>query len=186
MKNTWLKMTAVVTAVVCFIGVAQAVPITGNIGFTGRVQLDTSTAATATQVIGWVNPSVNGTTGSFAGISDGTLVNFSAPWTFTAGLSPLWSVGGFTFNLLTSSVTHGTILGNAYVAVSGMGIVSGNSFDPTALSWSFTTQDPAVTANPQTFTFSASATSVPDNGTTVMLLGFGLLSLGLFRKQLFA
>jgi hypothetical protein len=39
---------------------------------------------------------------------------------------------------------------------------------------------------PDQFTARLSFSPVPDGGTTVMLLGLGLLSLGLFRKKLFA
>jgi len=72
------------------------------------------------------------------------------------------------------------------VIVNGTGTVTGNGFDATALAWSFTSQDPAVTANPTTFTFSASGNSVPDGATTATLLGIALSGAALLKRKLTA
>lgn len=56
-------------------GMAQAVPITGDITFAGGVQLDTSSAGTATEVLAWTGPGGTGMPvvisddGSFSGIA---------------------------------------------------------------------------------------------------------------------
>lgn len=188
MKNMF-KFAGVAAVILALAQSLQAVPVTGNIGFTGRVTFDTSSAGTATEVVSWVNPTVNGTSGSFTTVADGTSVNFSSPWFFltTSAINSFWSVGGFTFQLLSSSITaHGGTNPNGFVVVNGTGIVSGNNYTPTTLSWSFTSQDPAVTTGPSTYTFSASSNSVPDGGTTVALLGVALSGVGLLRKKLAA
>lgn len=180
---------AVAAAVVCCGGMAQAVPITGNIGFTGDATLNGTSVNSSTEVLSWNNTVVNGTSGSFASIADGTPVTFASPWFFNSSAIPaFWAAGGFTFALDSSSIAIDTA---GFLNVSGSGMVSGNNYDPTALAWNFSTQNPDNGASSSTFTFSASANasgggSVPDGGTTVMLLGMGLLGLGLVKKTVFA
>jgi hypothetical protein len=187
--KTIFKFGSVAAVVLALAQTLQAVPITGDIGFTGRAVFDTSSAGTASEVVNWVNPQVNGTAGAFTSVADGTSVNFTSPWFFLT-LTPVngfWSVGGFTFQLLSSAVvSHNGSYPSGYVEVTGTGIVSGNGYTPTELSWSFTSQDPAATTSPTTFTFSASATSdsVPDGGTTVAMLGLGLFGVSILRKKL--
>src|SRR5215469_3786823 len=113
MKRKWLIMVAAVAAVCGVAVVAQAVPISGNITFIGGVTLDTSSAATATEVTSWTgfggagHPYVESADGSFAGITPGTTATFSSPWFFNSGaVSGLWSVGGFTFDLTSSQIVH--------------------------------------------------------------------------------
>ena len=198
MKKKWLKMAAITAAVIGIAGMAQAVPITGDITFAGGVQLDSSSAGTATEVLDWTGPGGTGMpivisdSGSFDTISPGTQVTFAAPWFFNSGaVSSLWSVGGFTFNLASSHIVFqgGSPAG---VLVDGTGTVSGNGFDSTSMSWSFTTQDPSASGSSSSiFSFSAASgaagsTAVPDGGTTAMLLGLGILGLGLLKKQMFA
>jgi hypothetical protein len=191
MKNKWFKMAAVATVVISLGGIARAVPISGDITFVGGVQLNSSSAGTATEVLAWTgeggvgSPTVLTDDGSFASILANTAVTFTAPWSFNSGpLASLWTVGGFTFNLISSTIfSQG---GNpAGVIVDGTGTVSGNGFTPTTLSWSFSASDPAA-GTPPTFSFQAAAGSVPDGGTTVMLLGAGLVALGLCKKIMFA
>jgi len=104
------------------------------------------------------------------------------PWIFNPSTPTpgLWSVGGFTFDLLSSTV----VTQNAqFLSISGTGIVSGNGFDPTAMEWSFTAQNAG--GRPRTiFSFSANGIAVPDGGTTVMLLGAALGALGLARRYI--
>lgn len=187
MKNIF-KFAGGAAVILALAQTLQAVPVTGAIGFTGRVTFDTQSAGTATEVVNWVNPVVNGTMGSFTSAANGSAVNFFAPYFFNTvvPINSFWSVGGFTFQLLSSVVTAQNTVPNGYVSVNGIGIVSGNGYTPTPLSWSFTSQDPSVTRNPTTFTFSASSASlgsVPDGGMTVALLGAGLFCVGLVRRK---
>jgi len=193
MKNltkTILAMLATgVLSCAVFSQQAQATAINGDIQFAGEVHFDTNSLATATRVVTWFDvfhnagfSSVTSGTGDFAGIAPGTQATMAQPWIFTPSTPTpgLWSVGGFSYDLLTSTVVTqnaGTLL------ITGTGIVSGNGFDPTSMDWSFTTQS----AGGQTrtnFSFSANGVAVPDGGTTVMLLGVALGVLGMARRFL--
>lgn len=198
MKNNWLKVLAAVAATICFNTGVQATSVNGSITFTGGVTLDTSSAGTATAVTSWTGTSGSGSpivltdAGDFATfVSPGATVAFASPWSFNSGaLASFWSVGGFTFDLISSVIsgqsTHA-------VSVAGTGTVSGNGFDPTSIIWNWSTQDPSsghkVTGEP-VFSFSAAAgaipPTVPDGGTTMMLLGGALMGLGLIKRKLSA
>jgi hypothetical protein len=157
-------------------------PMTGNITWAGGVELDTSSAATATEVIlnGWHNaamttlqPEVQSRDGDFipfVNVGDGT--TFASPWLFNSGaVTNFWSVDGFTFNLTSSTaVQNGTPGVNGFALVTGTGFASGNGFTSTPGIFRFSTQDPGA-GSPQVFSFSAS-TSVPE-ASTVALLGIG-------------
>lgn len=192
-----LLIIAAVTAAVCGLGgVAQAIPISGNITFAGGVELDTSSAGTATEVLAWTgtggsgSPVVISADGSFSA-TVGDSATFSAPWFFNSGaVSDLWSVGGFTFDLTSS---HVIFQGGspAVVAVDGIGAVMGNGESPEAMTWSFSTSDPgAAGVDALIFSFQVAGgttgASVPDGGTTAMLLGLAVLGLGLVKKQILA
>ena len=167
---------------------AQATAITGGIQFAGEVQFDTNSLATATKVVTRFDvfhnagfSSVTSGTGDFAGIAPGTSAAM-AQWTFNPSTPTpsLWSVGGFTFDLLSSTV----VTQNAStLVITGTGIVSGNGFDPTAMDWSFTTQSSGGRTR-TTFSFSANGVAVPDGGSAVMLLGAALSALGMARRFL--
>jgi hypothetical protein len=188
MKNTLIPIAGAAMLLMALAQTIQAVPITGNIGFTGRVAYDGTTAGTSTEVVNWINPNVNGTSGSFTGIANGTASNLTSPWFFntSSAINNFWTVGGFTFQLLSSWITAQSGGDLGFVVVNGTGIVSGNGYTPTVLGWSFTSQDPSVTQNPATFTFSASANSVPDGGTTMMLLGIAFSGVVLLKRKLTA
>ena len=187
MKNTFLKFAGVTAVALALVQSLQATPITGNIGFTGRVALNTGSAATASSVLAWINPNVNGTSGSFNSVATGTPVTFSAPpWAFNSGsVTAFWTVGGFTFDLTESSVTaqggnQGT---TAFVNVSGSGTVYGNNYDKTTIIWNFSTQDPKIVGDVDSFTFSASHVATPDGASTIALLGLALSGAGMLRKK---
>jgi hypothetical protein len=194
--NKITKFAGVAAVALALTQTLQAIPVTGNIGFTGAATLNTSSAATATGVITWLSPVVNLTSGSFTVIPNTTPVTFASPWLFAAGASPFWSVsfGGetFVFNLLSSSITsQGGIAGSSgFVIVNGTGTVSGSgntAYSATTMSWSFSTQDPKISGNPDAWTFSASTASVvPDGGSTALLLGAALSSLTLLKRKFMA
>ncbi len=174
-----------------FVQVLSAAPIIGSIGFTGRVALDTGTASTASKVVAWVNPKVNGTSGDFSVLADGTAVSIFSPWNFTSGsIANFWTCGAFTFDLTVSSITgQGGIAGiNGYVNVSGIGVVRADGFEDTTIIWNFTSQDPKIIGNPDSFTFSVSqvSVSVPDAASTLALLGLTCIGVGLMRRKLSA
>ena len=161
---------------------AQANPITGMLNIAGTANFNTSSllttgSATFTDVI-----VLGGNTGDFAGFAVGTPVVMASytfdPSTITNGL---WSVNGFTFNLLTSTVDQRSA---TFLSVSGTGIITGPpGFDPTPGVWAFTTQN-AGGGPHDTFSFSANTTvAAPDGGMTLTLLGAALLGLAAFRAK---
>jgi hypothetical protein len=111
-----------------------------------------------------------------------TPATFGAPWIFSPSTPTpgLWSVAGFTFDLLSSTVTQRTA---SSLTVEGSGIVSGNGFDPTAMTWAFTTQN-AGGRTRAIFSFSANGNAVPDGGSAVALLGLALTGLEVLRRKL--
>ncbi|HTL16954.1 MAG TPA: VPDSG-CTERM sorting domain-containing protein, partial [Patescibacteria group bacterium] len=101
-----------------------------------------------------------------------TMVTMTAPYIFNPSTPApaLWSVGGFTFDLLSSNVITQSSNG---ILIVGEGIIMGNGFDATPGEWSFSQQKGRGT----TLTFSATTTAVPDSGMTATLLGLGLAGL---------
>jgi VPDSG-CTERM motif len=187
------KLIAALALATGLVTAAQATPITGMIQFAGSVAFDTTSLATATQVSTWYDVFGNagfsnvtaGNTGDFAAITPGTQATMATPYIFNPSTPTpgLFSVGGFTFDLLSSTVITQTA--NA-LTISGSGIVSGNGFTPTSMDWMFTTQDVTGKGAAQ-FSFSAngaSAGQVPDSGTAISLLGIGLIGLELARRKL--
>jgi len=174
----------------------HAVPIAGNIGFTGQLTLNSSSPATATAVTSWINTAVNGDsgvfgTGLFAIALNTPVLMTPLTWNFTTTtpIPNFWSVGGFTFELLSSFVLkQGATPGvNGFVDINGTGIVSGNGYDPTVMSYNLTTSDPFAGSGPTTWTFQASGTStgpnVADGSSTAMLLGLALTSVAWMKRK---
>ena len=151
-------------AVVALLGAGvtlEAAPINGSISIKGGAELNMNSVNTATKVTGWLNgagakPTVASRSGSFtAYVTVGASVTMNQPWTFGSGLPALWSVGGFTFNLTTSTIVRQA---NGFLAVSGTGTITGNGFAPTPGTWKFSTQNPPAAG---VFSFSASTTASP-------------------------
>ena len=164
---------------------AQAVGIYGTITFAGGVELDTVTVNTATQVTGWLDgnnamPTVQSVSGSFAAfVSVGDTVTFTPTWSFTSGpIALFWQVDGFTFDLIASNIAF---QGSGFLSVSGTGTITGHGFDPTTVTWSFTTQDDASDG---VFSFSGANQAIPDGGATVALLGVALAGIEGIRRKL--
>lgn len=184
---------AATLAVLALASTAHAAPITGTINmgtdgliFGSGVVLGNSSGvaitngnsvAGATQVLNWVAPVVSSRSGDFTSVPSGAAVTFATPWVFNPSTSynPLWSVGGFTFNLSSSTFVF---VGNALV-VEGTGKLNKAGFDETNGVWTFTTQGNAAE---NVFSWSSSSTAVaravPDGGTSVAMLGLSLLGLG--------
>jgi hypothetical protein len=182
------RFAGVATIVLASTQMPEAVPISGDIGITGSLTYDTGSSANATEEITWIAPQVVGASGDFAlpstfGISPGTPVAMSPlTWKFNTAtpINSFWSVDGFTFELLSSYVAaQGVFNGTGFLDVDGTGLVSGNGFSATVMSFDLTSQDPIAgqSRGVDSWSFSASgATSsgVADGGSTVMLLGLAL------------
>ncbi|PYL75264.1 MAG: hypothetical protein DMF27_12515 [Verrucomicrobia bacterium] len=195
MKKTILAVLAM-GALSCalFSQQAQAVPITGTIQLGGAVQFDSSSLNMAHRVNVWFDTFGNpghstvqpGNTGTFAMILPGTQVTMAQPWIFNPSTPTpgLWSVAGFTFNLMSSTVVSQSA---TFLSIEGHGIETGPAgFDATPMTWAFTTQNAGGHSH-MVFSFSAngsSGTGVPDGGATVMLLGAALGALGMARRFL--
>jgi hypothetical protein len=196
--NKTMKLSKVILAVLAtsalscalFSQQAQAVPIQGNINFAGAVRFDTNSLATATRVVTWYDSNNNagfssvqaGATADFGAIAAGTQATMAQPWIFNPSTPTpsLWSAGGFTFDLLSSTV----VTQNAnFLIITGTGIVSGNGFDPTSMEWSFTAQS-AGGKTRTIFSFSANGVGVPDGGSAVALLGLALTGIEVLRRKL--
>lgn len=164
-----------------------AVPITGKLDLSGAVTLDTNNLATATKVVqfGVTSPTVVPVTvqavtaGSVldSTINPGDAVAMSFPWTFGAGLNNLWSVGGFTFNLVSSAIV---VQNASFLAVQGKGFITGAGYESTAADWYFTTQG---SGDNMVFSFSATSKAVPDGGSTALLVGAALLAVGVIARR---
>ncbi len=159
---------------------AQASQINGAITFAGGAIFDTNSLATATTVNTFENVTVKSRDGDYAAFLDvGDSVAMAMPYVFvpTTPTPALWSVGGFTFDLTNSVVVLQT---SNFLAITGSGTISGNGFDETPGTWSFTSQSPAADG---VFSFSAgsSAQGVPEGGSTVALLGLGLVAVAFLR-----
>jgi hypothetical protein len=164
---------------------SRAAPIQGEIDLGGTVTYDTTSLATATRVNVWKNSVVLRDTGDFATFvtpGPGTFATMAAPWIFNSGTpgspSPgpatpaLWKVGGFTFDLTSSSVVSQS---THFLDIEGVGTVSGHGFDPTPGFWTFTSsRSNGQTSN--TFGFQTNNDEVPE-GSTVALLGIGGIGL---------
>ena len=203
-----IKFASIAAAVLAWGQAVQATSITGSIGFSGSVVYNSgSDPGTASAVTSWISPVVSGVTGTFLApspfaVAKNTPVTFAhGNWNFntptTSPIDNFWSVGGFTFELLTSfvvtevptEVVSGvTIYG--YVIVDGTGIVSGHGYTPTVMSWTFSSYDPATGSNPTSWSFGAqdstlaAPSAVPDGGSTVLLLGLALSGVALLRIKL--
>ena len=187
MKNTFIVFAGAAVLTVALTQTDQAVPITGNIGFSGTADLNAHSVNTATAVVagGWGNTTVGSDSGSFAFIPTLTpVVMTSSQWNFVSGALPaFWSVGGFTFDLASSSIFS---QGGGFLNVLLAGTVSGNSYDPTAFTGSFQVANPSANGD-VTFTERISfnsPVSVPDGGATVLLLGMGLVAMALLKRRM--
>lgn len=162
---------------------ADAAPVSGVITFAGGAVFDTMDLATATRVDMFKDVTVQSRDGDFTGFTmPGDSVTMAQPYIFSPSTPTpgLWSVGGFTFDLSSSTVV---LQSTSFLLISGTGTISGNGFDATPGTWSFTSQSPSANG---VFSFSAvtSGQGVPDGGTTVALLGLAFFGVELARRKL--
>jgi hypothetical protein len=184
MKSIKLLLAGTVAMVVAagFAISTQASQITGDIDFAGEVSYNTTSLKTATMVTAWHMAVVSGATGDFAP-ADGLNVAFVTPYVFNppTAYASLWSVGGFTFELTSSSIDLQT---SHFLNISGVGFVTGNGFDRTPGTWSFTSsQSNGGTSHQFSFAANTTATPTPDSGSTVALLGVAVFTIGALRAK---
>lgn len=189
------RIGAAVVAAIALTSAAQAAYIVGSIDFGGglaAIRDSTGTPLTSSQ--SWIldgkqvdfqgTTTVNYVSGTFAAPSllGNTVVFNQDPWTFSPlSTGALWTVGGFTFNVQAVAVT-----GTAdSLVISGTGTVTGNDYQTSSGTWRYSNQrvDDANNPTRSAFSWSSSATSVPDGGTTIALLGLSLLGLHGVRRK---
>jgi hypothetical protein len=176
-----------VIAVMATAAAVQAVPITGSVSMQGLATLDNSDLSQATTVESWNNVYVDSDNGAFSSIAlDVYNVSLSSPWVFNPYTPPpafTWTVGGFTFTMLSDTVT---VTPGISLDVLGYGtITSTNSaFDPTSYYWNFSTQVPPGGGDTVQFNFSSYTEEVPDGGLTVALLGLAFAGVEGLRRKL--
>jgi len=177
-KTILAIVAAVATGLACH--QAQAVPITGSIDFAGSAVFMPNNLAGAFEVKTFSDVSVMSADGSFTGVTGP--VTMTSPWVFVPStpVSALWSVGGFIFDLGT---TTSVLRPSGFLIITGTGTIFGPAgFDATTGIWRFSTQDPKADGK---FSFSAatSGAGVPDGGMTVTLLGAALIGLAAYRAK---
>ncbi len=161
----------------------SAQPIVGDIDFSGVVTFDTMSLATVTRVNVWNTSFVSQDSGDFATfVTPGTNSTMATPWIFSPSTPTpeLWKVGGFTFDLTSSVVVSRN---NNLLNITGVGMVSGNGFDTTPGTWSFTSSR-ADGQNAASFSFQGNSAAVPEAGTTLFLVtgALGFAGLRFLRK----
>jgi hypothetical protein len=184
MKNKLMTLVSIAAVAAALTQTSQAVPITGNVGFSGAVQLNSTSVQTATEALAWYETVVNGQSGSFSGIANGTPVALATPWFFNSGtLNNFWTVGGFTFNLASSHIFSQDAL---FLNIVLAGTVTASGFDPTAFTGTFQVANPPANGSAiftERFSFS-SVRAVPEGGATALLLGVTLVAMALIKHKL--
>ena len=162
---------------------AQATPITGDITFGGVVTFDSTSLSLATQVSTWNLSIVTSDSGSFSSIPILSNVTMTAPWIFNPSTPtiPLWQVGGFTFDLTSSTIVTQT---TTFLNITGVGTISAAGFTTTPGTWSFTVSN-ADGKKHSTFGFQSDTVgnAVPDGGATAALLGVAVAGVEVLRRK---
>lgn len=192
MKTSLGKSISVLAMALALTSAAFAVPVNGSIGFTGPYTANDPNLTLATQISfansGPTQITTDGTvSGSFAGIAAGTPVTMFTPIVINQGGGPnptgvtlpggsIWSVGVFSLTLTSLVEQFNTA---QTLVLYGVGTLSnGNPADNSIGDWVAT-----FSRSGSSFTFAATSSSVPDGGSTALLLGLGLLGLGALARR---
>ncbi len=154
----------------------MAVPITGNIAFaglstvTGEVVNFTGNSAAVAYADGdFAAEGVVALTGPATALNTAVFnqLDYSSPF---AGVTPLWTIGGFSFDLET--ITVGPTGPGVDLALSGTGTLMRAGYDNTTYNWAYSGN--AIAGTLQVFSSASAPTSVPEPGS-LALLGLGLV-----------
>ena len=187
LRRRWkaIGVVAAVCAVLLSTAPAEALPITGGIRFGGAIApVDDWQTVNAIDIVNDMalvlcNP-LQPCSGVFAGLDNGIAEYHDFSFNPLGGdITPLWSFNGFSFNLTNvTAITRGM---NGII-LQGFGTMFGVGYDPTPSMWSFSADETGMI-----FAFSsttaAQPVAVPDSGSTLLLMGAGLLTLALVRSR---
>ncbi len=171
--NQLVKATVASTLLMFAFGSSAAL-ITGDITFSGDWDSVASTDSTTQITFPGGDLDVDGSSGDFGGIAQGTggtlsTLNFGVGGAFA-------SIGGFTFTLTDTSVVFQN---STIIVIAGTGVASGNGFDDTAVDFTFTANE---SGNLRNFSAGFTAQPVPVPGALI-LFGSALAGLGLRRRS---
>lgn len=188
MKAKLLGICGMVAAMVV-VNSVQAIPISGNIYMGGVATLNSS----GTAVTSWPLVFVLADNGAFSSVSPFSLVTMSSSqWVFSPqpgqALNDLWSVGGFTFNFASDTVSQS----GGFLVVDGSGTISSSNpeYSTTDFSWNLEAKVGggdfvfvASTGNGSTSGGADGGSTVPDGGITLAFLGVALAGVEAFRRH---
>lgn len=195
--QTKIGLAGGIVAALLATAVVQAVPITGDIGFLGFSGASVSGGVTTFSPD---NPWLDiGGTGAYA-LTGGALATFNTisytgtgtSASLTSPVDPLWSfkVGGISYSFDLTSLLDASVSASS-ISLSGVGTAFVTGYDATEATWSL--EGSGVNEKFQ-IDFSATSTSgngnnngggstVPDGGTTIIMLGLALGACGLFARK---
>ena len=151
-------------------GIANAALITGGMGITGNYTADPTTL-TLNTATGTSGTGDLGDTVTFG--TPGTIVNGVIVYDpFTTPVVDVLQIGGWQFDVDTLIIDP--LSTTEKLKLSGTGLLSGNGFDATAATWTFSAQTAA------SYSMSINAVPVP---AAVWLFGSGLLGLAAVTRR---
>jgi hypothetical protein len=187
--RTMKLMLPIVVAILLGCSQTQATPISGSIEFFGSATAS-GTSGDTPDTIQFLDPWHTGAeTGSYTGIPVGTATmfnNFSfigegTAATLLAPDMPLWTftIGATTYSFELLALTNGHVDAGS-MAFSGTGIAHITGFDDIPASFAL---QGAGSNFDFTLSSSTTATTMPDGGATLALLGLGLSAVGIVRRS---
>ena len=178
-----MKLSLVVVLGILSLNV-NAVQMSGSLGYgTAVTPVDSGGVATSLGSATGLdfnnsdNADVDSVSGDFTAYvnigDDVTMTDFQFNPLSPDPVSPLWSVGGFSFDLESVAIDFQS---DTFLALSGTGVATGNGYDPTPGVWYL-----SVNPSGSKFNFS-SGTSVPEPAS-LAIISLGLIGLGFASRR---